>query len=170
MKFSEALNIAHMTLEENNIPHALIGGLALAILGINRSTCDIDFIVDADFKELAKIELSKKGFILKTETEEVLHFKGIAYLDLLLAKRPLSKEMLLNATKSSFMKINCLKVEDIIGLKIQAYKNDKSREYKDKADILSLFEIHKNLDLNKVKFYADLFGEWDFIKKILKVD
>ena len=34
--------------------------------------------------------------------------------------------------------MNFLLAEDLIGLKIQAYKKDPSREFQDKADILSL--------------------------------
>jgi len=63
--------------------------------------------------------------------------------------------------------IKCVKPEDIIGLKIQAYTNDRSRELQDKADIKALFELHSNMDINKVKEYAEMFGEWNSIKPLI---
>ena len=63
------------------------------------------------------------------------------------------------------MNIYILKAEDIIGLKIQAYKNDGSRELQDKADIQKLLAL-PNLDLETIKKYADLFGEWSVIEKL----
>lgn len=54
---------------------------------------------------------------------------------------------------------------DIIGLKIQAYKNDASRELQDKADIQKLLAWPK-INLVEVKKYADLFCEWPVIEKL----
>ena len=66
------------------------------------------------------------------------------------------------------MNIYILKAEDIIGLKIQAYKNDGSRELQDKADIQKLLAL-PNLDLDTIKKYADLFDEWSVIEKLQRV-
>lgn len=65
----------------------------------------------------------------------------------------------------SFFPIFILKPEDIIGLKIQAYKNDASRELQDKADIQKLLAWPK-INLVEVKKYADLFCEWPVIEKL----
>jgi len=56
----------------------------------------------------------------------------------------------------------------LIGLKIQAYKNDKSREFQDKADIQFLISSLENLDWDQIKKYADLFDEWEVISEIKK--
>ena len=57
-------------------------------------------------------------------------------------------------------------IEDLIGLKIQAYKNDSKREFQDKADIQSLLDKYPNLNFDKIKEYADLFSEWNFINEL----
>ena len=65
------------------------------------------------------------------------------------------------------MGIHCLSAEAIVGLKIQAYKNDPTREYQDKADIQSLIVKHgSTLDWNEIKTYADLFQEMPFLEKL----
>jgi hypothetical protein len=58
--------------------------------------------------------------------------------------------------------------EGIIGLKIQAYKNDPDRELQDKADIKSIINCYSNLDWALVKAYADTFGEWQTIESFRK--
>ena len=166
MGLRETIKKAHESLTAANVEHALIGGIALATLGINRATADVDLLIDGEQKDVAKETLKKAGFTLKLETPEVLHFEGIGLLDILLANRPLSKQMLLSAKSLSHPQIKCLLAEDIIGLKIQAYKNNPSREYQDKADIKALIDSKNFLDWTKIQRYADLFGEWSEIQKI----
>lgn len=80
--------------EKNKINHALIGGLALATYGLHRATSDIDFLADGLKKEVIKSILLSAGFSLKHESPEVLQFSGPNFLDILLANRPASIEML----------------------------------------------------------------------------
>jgi hypothetical protein len=161
----KTLELAHTLFTKNNVSHALIGGFAMACYGHFRATADIDFLVDGDKKDLVKKILTDAGFNLVHESSEVLQFTGIGYLDVLLANRPLSKEMLKAATENKDLGVHVLRPEDIIGLKIQAYKNDSSRELQDKADIQKLLSL-KDLDLKQVQKYADLFGEWTEIQKL----
>lgn len=171
MSLRETINLAHSTLLEANIDHALIGGIALATLGLNRATADVDLLIDGENKELAIKVLEKKGFKLTLSTNEVLHFEGFGFLDILLANRPVSKKMLSEAfvLKGSKINIKCLSPEDIIGLKIQAYVNDRKRELQDKADIKALFDLNKDININKVKIYAEMFKEWDAIKELIGI-
>lgn len=159
---------AHGVLEENHVSHALIGGFAMAVYGHHRATSDIDLLAEGSKKETIKNELIKKGFTLRYESNEVLQFSGIGFLDVLLANRPLSLEMLKRAQLNSELQIYVLKREDIIGLKIQAYKNDPSRELQDKADIQKLLLL-TDLDLMVVKKYADLFSEWQAIEQLRRI-
>lgn len=161
----KTLTEAHSILEQQGIAHALIGGFALAAYGQHRATVDIDFLADGSKKDLIKSSLLSKGFVLKHESAEVLQFSGIGFLDILLANRPLSQEMLKFAIRNIELGVYVLRAEDIVGLKIQAYKNDSSRELQDKADIQKLLQL-PNIDLNLIKKYADLFQEWTEIEKL----
>ncbi len=166
MSLRHTLNLAHKALSHAEIDHALIGGLALATLGINRATGDVDLLIDGQQKDLAKKVLQDSGFILKHDSSEVLHFEGPGFLDVLLANRPLSLKMLESSKIIPSIHMKCLAAEDIIGLKIQAYINNPKREYQDKADIRSLMEKDPNLDWEKIKVYADIFDQWTEIQKI----
>lgn len=162
----KTLDLAQQALSSVDVDCALIGGLALSSLGVHRSTMDVDLLVEGKKKELAKQALENIGFKLFQETDEVLHFTGVGLLDLLLANREPTQNMLKQAELFKPLNIKCVKVEDIIGLKIQAYINDPKRALQDKADIDSLIQCNSDLDWDKVKFYADLFNEWSVIEEI----
>ncbi len=160
---------SHQVLQETGVRHALIGGFALAVLGVPRATNDIDYLIDESQKETAKKALIEAGWKIEMETEEVIHFRGLGNLDILLARRPLSQAMLKNSKSLPPLGIHCLSAEAIIGLKIQAYKNDPSREFQDKADIQSLINKHEaTLDWQEIKTYADLFQEMAFLEILRK--
>lgn len=167
MDLRKTLTFVHDLFEKNKIDHALIGGLAMVNYGVDRSTVDVDLIIDEVNKENALNLLLMNGFILSFKSDEVLQFSGLGYLDLLIARRPISKEMLKNAQNIPEINIKCLQIEDIIGLKIQAYSNDSSREFQDKADIQFLLE-HNNVNWKKIKEYADLFNRWSDLEDIKK--
>ena len=161
------LEKAHQCLDSAAIDHALIGAFALAVCGVVRATNDVDFLIDGDKAQQAKTALASAGFSPFHESAEVIQLQGFGPVDLLLARRPLSLAMLARA-KVAFRGIKCVDPEDLIALKIQAYKNDVRRETKEKADIQRLIEV-ADLDWSRVKGYADLFGEWKVIAALCQV-
>lgn len=151
---------ASQNLKSAQISHALTGGFALALYGINRATADIDLLADGKRKNDIIAILENAGFKLFHETPEVLQFEGVGSLDIILANRPISQKMLEMAKEADQVGVRVLCPEDIIGLKIQAYKNDNLRRLQDQADIQAIILKNKTLDWKRIKQYADLFGEW----------
>lgn len=166
MDLRNTLKFVHNILDSKSIDHALIGGLGLACYGSTRATIDLDLLIHEDNKSLVKQLLSDNGFNLDYETAEVMQFSGLGYVDILLARRPISQEILQKSNENGPEGIRFARAEDLIGLKIQAYKNDPSREFQDKADIQFILSSQKDLDWNLIKTYADLFGEWEVINEI----
>ena len=166
MNLRSTLKLAHSLLDQNKIEHAMIGGLALACYGSTRATIDLDILIREDHKDQAKDILLRNGFTLVYETQEVMQFAGIGYVDILLARRPISQRILSEANANGPEGIHFVKSEDLIGLKIQAYINDPSRELQDKADIQFLIENVEGMDWERIKTYADLFSQWDAINDI----
>ena len=65
------------------------------------------------------------------------------------------EKMMFNET----LAVRILKVEDLIGLKVQAMANDERRKAIDFADIEALVALHKtSLNWNTVEEYFSLFG------------
>lgn len=167
MNLRAILEKSHQVLKEQQVSHALIGGFALAVLGVHRATDAVDYVIDEAQKEAAKRALVNAGWKIELETDEVIHLGGPGNLDILVARRPLSQKMLRDSKPIPPLGINCLSAEAIIGLKIQAYKNDPTREFQDKADIQSLIQKHgASLNWDEIKTYADLFGEMPFLERL----
>ncbi len=166
MNLRATLKLTHSLLDQNKIPHALIGGLALACYGSTRATVDLDLLIREEHKDRIKTLFLNNGFNLAYESEEVLQFSGLGYVDVLLARRPISQKILTEANSNGPEGIDFVKSEDLIGLKIQAYVNDSSRELQDKADIQFLIENVESLDWQRIKSYADLFQQWEVINDI----
>lgn len=161
-----ALKTAKEAMEKIGAPYALIGGFALGAHGIHRATKDIDFLVDAVKKHELKEALLHAGFSLIFESDNIMQFQGPSFLDVVLAQRPMSLEMIKTAKISTLFEIPVVSAEGIIGLKIQAYVNDHTRKLQDQADIQSLLKL-PDLDFHLIKKYADLFGEWETIRGLL---
>lgn len=159
MGLKTTLDLAHGRLEQLGIPHALIGGMALSLWGAQRSTADIDLLVDGGFKVETEQALTALGFTPFHATAEILQFNGIGSLDVMFANRPLSLKMLAEAQVFPHVSVRCVRPEGLIGLKIQAYKNNAKRTLQDKADIQRLMEANPTLDLEEILDYARHFGE-----------
>lgn len=97
-----------------------------------------------------------------------MHFSEAGQLNTLLANRDATLDMLKRAKRINDFPVPVVSAENIIGLKIQAYKNDPKHEFQDKADIQFLLGTVENLNFNLIKKYADLFEEWDFISTLRK--
>jgi hypothetical protein len=155
-------------LELGSIPYCIIGGLAVFAYGGERTTFDIDFLIDGQYREQIRQIALKLGLTIFNENPEVLQMSGEAQIDIVFANRPHSKSMLTRSRKLSALPFPVISPEDLIGLKIQAYKSDLKREFIDKGDILTLFRKVPNLDFQKIKEYADIFNAWSEIEDIRK--
>lgn len=166
MRLQDTLSMAANALAKANLKFAVIGGFALAAHGVVRATQDIDLLVDGNSKDLVKNVLTHCGFTVIFENQEVMHLSGAGQLDILFANRAHTQTMLTRARTINEFPAPVVIAEDLIGLKIQAYKNDPKREFRDKADIQCLLENKKDLDFQLIKKYADLFNEWAFIVEL----
>ena len=164
----KTLDTIHRAFDEAEISHALIGGLALEHLGVHHTTVGIDLLVDGEVGHKAIKSLQELGFELHSESGEAMQLTGDIDVHILLANRTPTRMMLKTAHPIKDLGIKCVGPEDIIGLKIEAYMNNPSREAQDKADIVALMQKHPSLDWDKIKGYADLFGEWPVIEKLRK--
>ncbi|MEI8027647.1 MAG: hypothetical protein WCI18_14970 [Pseudomonadota bacterium] len=168
MNLVESLIVIDKILTDLGVNHALIGGFALAAHGVHRATNDIDFLVNEADRDILIANLPRFHWSLAAATEEVLHFVGDYAIDFILARRPLSQEMLREATQIPKLGVKAVSAEGLIGLKIQAYCNNPKRKLQDKADILALMRTNPSVDLNRVKQYADLFDQWEEILLLRK--
>lgn len=145
------------------IRHALIGGFALAAHRVTRGTADVDFLIDAEQEPDVHAYMVSEHFEVLLRTENVSNYlrAPAERVDFLHAKRSYTHEMLTVAEQIPLGEqiVRVVKIEDLIGLKVQSSSNDPRRHAHDMADIRSLMEIKNNpIDLPRVRTYFALFG------------
>jgi hypothetical protein len=153
-------------LEKNGIAYGIIGGLAVFAYGGERTTFDVDFLIHGRDKDAVKSIATALKLKIVNENSEVLQLSGPAQIDVVFANRPAAQSMLNRLRKVGSLPYPVVSPEDLIGLKIQAFTSDRSREFIDKGDILSLMRNVPNLDFNKIKEYADIFNVWKELEEI----
>lgn len=177
MDFKQVLRFLVSEFDKNNIDYALIGGFALGILGIMRTTVDMDFLVKKDDAEKVKSILEKHSykciFITENVSQYVSNISSQGTLDFIHAFRPISLGMLKDKQQKIIyngeMTIPVLKPEDIIGLKVQALANNPAREEFEKNDIKSIIEKYREyIDWNRLEEYFTLFFLTEYYEKLKK--
>ncbi len=175
MKFRKVLSSLTKNFEKSNIRYGLIGGFSLLVLGIPRTTVDLDFLVNReDLEKLDKI-MDELGYKLIFRTENVSQFAGrkeeLGGVDFIHGFRKYALEMLSRAEvrKLENIKIKVLQPEDIIGLKVQAIANKPERKNREFADIEAIIErFSKKIDWELVKEYFHLFDFDEDFRKLKK--
>jgi hypothetical protein len=132
-------------LDEAGVKYALIGGMAMAMRGVQRATFDLDFLIMISDLEITRRVLADQGYQSVYQSENVSHFENpterLARVDLLHAFRGPSLSMLDRAERLSLGEschLPVLQIEDLIGLKVQAASNDPARALGDWNDIYRL--------------------------------
>ena len=163
------------TFEVEGVRYALIGGFAMGAWGIARSTVDMDFLIHKNDMQIVHRILTGMGYECRYQTENVSQFVAplqiFGEIDILHAFREISIGMLQRAEDRKIfnesMTIKVLKVEDLIGLKVQAIANDPSRKPIDMADIESLMETYGgSIDWSIIEEYFALFEFNDLFEEL----
>lgn len=166
-----------LSLDRENIPYCLAGGLAVSIWGPARGTVDVDIVAHISNEERERIvHLFEKDFNLMQSHKDdmvmgmvkiwrhIFHYKNepdILQLDLIIVPDAYSEKIMNRKIEIEEygMKISVISKEDLIVLKLASFRNQ------DKADIEKILEHDSTLDWfyleNTVKQYGD---HWDFIK------
>lgn len=174
MHFKLVLEKLLTAFKEQDISYALMGGMALGVWGVPRGTVDIDFLVSRD--DIGKVDgiMKALGYECKYRSDNVSQYvsplKTFGEVDFLHAFRTHSLSMLKRAVEMEIFEaltIKVLRIEDLIGFKVQAMVNDESRKSIDLPDIESLISQHKNkIDWSLVEEYFTLFGLNDMFKEL----
>ncbi len=163
--------------KEHNVQSALMGGFALGLWGVGRTTVDLDFLVNRDDMESVDMIMKEFGYECRYRSENVSQYisplKVFGEVDFLHAFRKASLKMIKNADEKEvfdgLLKVKVLRPEDIIGLKLQAIKNNPSRQQKDVEDIESLLAVYKDkMDMSLIEQYVRILEMGDLYKKIVK--
>ena len=174
MDFRQTLERLVDEFESSKVRYALIGGVAMGLLGHVRATIDADFLIHRDDLEIASRLMAKLGYKTVFSSENVTQYEHsqvpAARVDFIHAFRDASVAMLRRAKKLPIDKGHHARVaapEDVIGLKVQSMANDPSRKSADLVDIEALMSrLGKKLDWKILQEYFILFGMKDLYGRL----
>jgi len=180
MDFVKVLSHVVNDLDEHRVNYALIGGMAMAMHGLQRTTLDLDFILLLDDLTTADAILRSHGYHREFHSENVSHYLGgdpaLGRIDLLHAFRGPTLGMLERATRLPWpdgISVPVVHLEDLIGLKIQALVNDPARQHHDWTDILQMIrhagDFSVAIDWELVADYLALFDLADKLPELTHV-
>lgn len=162
---------------EKNIGYAVIGGFALGLWNVTRSTMDIDFLILTDDLTKAESILNQFSYKRTFKSENVAQYVSdlapFGHIDVLIAFREVSKGMLdrrVSKETNDGIPAYTLRPEDLIGLKLQAMINNENRvdhEQNDMALILDACKVHAvSIDWELLGDHFGLFDKLDLLEKL----
>lgn len=177
MDFKLVLEKLLTAFKEQDIRYALMGGMAVGAWGVPRGTVDIDFLVHRNDIDKADSIMKRLGYECRHKTENVSQYLSplqiFGEVDFLHAFRTHSLSMLQRTEEKQMftgtVAVKVLRIEDLIGFKLQGMVSDESRKSLDLSDIESLMAANnKNIDWNLIKEYFDLFNCTELFHKFRK--
>ena len=168
MDFERVLKALLAEFERRQIRYAVIGGFALGALGAERTTKDLDFLIERDDLDRVHEMMKGLGYLRYAQTANVTHYRHPdaewVSVDVIHALRQHARDILSRAKpyplfKKQVLTIRVADPEDVIGFKVQAIANNPDRRLQDQADIERLMAIRRDrLDWKRIQEYYDLFS------------
>jgi hypothetical protein len=175
MDFGAVLKAVAEEFNREAIAHALIGGFAMAALGVPRATGDLDFLVDGARADDVDRIMKRLGYQALHRSPDAANYaspsQALGHVDYLFARRPHARGMLARAKPRPSLRaqvtVKVVDAEDLIGLKVQSSINNPRRAALDLHDIQQLLEHHPELDLDRVREYFRIFEREDDLDRLL---
>ena len=150
-KITNILEVIVINFNEQKIPFALIGALALGLYGLPRYTSDIDCIADGVFRDEILSIMERLGYTCYHKTNSFAQFDSesgdLGNIDFLFVYTQDGRDILnrsIIVEDEQLGKCKVVQPSDYIILKVMAIANNPKRSIKDEADIVSLLESYNN--------------------------
>ena len=143
----QTVRSAVAVLADRDIPHLLVGGLAVQEYGYHRVTLDVDLVVPDILEALEFLTAEITGPFVRVAgcDDRVRDQRNGVFVDLLPAGRVLRRgcqvpfpEPTQVSTEPKFVSL-----EQLISLKLDSWANDPVRRLKDKADVVELIQTRR---------------------------
>ena len=166
----ESARAAVAVLAEHEIPHLIVGGLAVQEHGYPRVTIDVDIVVPDVLEAVEFLTASLTGpfFRVSGTHDRVKDRRNGVIIDLLPAGKVLKSGCQVPFPEPVLAgeKLQIISLENLISLKLDSWNGSPSRRIKDKADVTELI-LRRKLprDLPVAPVVRALYtGTWDALQ------
>jgi hypothetical protein len=167
----ESARAAVATLAEHDIPHLIVGGLAVQEHGYPRVTIDVDIVVPDVLEAVEFLTASLTGpfyRVPEVDDDRVEDRRNGVHIDLLPAGKVLKRGCKVPFPQPTTVaeQFQIVKLEEFIALKLDSWAGSPARRLKDKADVNELI-LHRKLprDLAVNPVVRALYTEtWDALQ------
>jgi hypothetical protein len=166
----ESARAAVATLAEHDIPHLIVGGLAVQEYGYPRVTIDVDIVVPDVLEAVEWLTASLTGpfFRVPEVLDRVEDRRNGVLIDLLPAGKVLKRGCQVPFPQPGKVTetFQIVKLEELISLKLDSWSGSPLRRHKDKTDVIELIK-HRQLprDLAVAPAVRALYTEtWDALQ------
>lgn len=139
----------HETLQRAEIPHLIVGGVAVCLHGYRRNTIDVDFLVRSQDSERLKASIKEADFVWDGETHEFRNSEGVQ-IQLLISGDRAGTGSQVTLPDPSNEKVVALiegfpvvSLASLIEIKIACGERSVRRTHRDFADVVELIAVHK---------------------------
>jgi len=145
----QAAQQCHNALRQANIPHAVLGGVAVCLHGYQRNTVDLDLLVRRDDASSIRRTLEGSGFEWRPMSSEFHSPGGIPVQLLMAGDRPgKDSEIALPDPRDPAAVVELeglpvLSLEKLIETKLACGLSDLRRTHRDFADVVELIARHR---------------------------
>ncbi|HLZ53401.1 MAG TPA: hypothetical protein VKS19_02880 [Verrucomicrobiae bacterium] len=144
----ETARAAVAVLADHDIPHLIVGGLAVQEHGYPRMTIDVDIVVPDVLEAVEFLTASLTGpfYRVPKVQDRVEDRRNGVMVDLLPAGRVLQHGCKVPFPQPGKVaeQLQIVRLEELISLKLDSWVNNPTRQLKDKADVVELIK-YRNL-------------------------
>lgn len=143
----ESARTAAAVLAEHDIPHLIVGGLAVQEHGYPRVTIDVDIVVPdvQEAVEFLTASLTGPFYRVPDVDDRVEDRRNGVHIDLLPAGKVLRRGCKVPFPQPGKVteQIQLVSLEDLISLKLDSWAGSPTRRLKDKSDVVELIKYRK---------------------------
>jgi hypothetical protein len=157
-------------LAEHDIPHLIVGGLAVQEYGYPRVTIDVDIVVPEVLEAVEWLTASLTGPFYRVPEfqDRVEDRRNQVELDILPAGKVVKRGCKIPFPQpgTSSGKLQIIPLEDLISLKLDSWNNSPNHRLKDKSDVVELIlrrKLPRDLTINPV-VRALYLETWDALQ------
>jgi hypothetical protein len=166
----ETARTAVAVLADHDIPHLIVGGVAVQEHGYPRVTIDVDIVVPdvLEAAEFLTASLTGPFYRVQEVQDRVEDRRNGVFIDLLPAGKVLKHGCKVPFPEPTAVaeKLQIVSLQDLISLKLDSWAGSPNRRLKDKADVIELIirrKLPRDLAVNSA-VHALYLGTWDALQ------